>query len=294
MAFCENCGTQLSDAAKFCGSCGKAAGAEVASTPSTSPKRSGATMKSILAGVAFLVLLGAGAVFYFSHRGSKYITQGRPDMNAIVNALQGQGSQPPASSKPTAGLPDVNAIVKALQGQGSQSPASPKPTAGLDKNKIVTPAEGQCALFTKEELTQVLGDTFTHADATATGCTYKGDAPRQIVWTEIHWTGGRKLFKEKSDSLAFMRQSMANLHYPKAEIESHEFPVGHPYPGVGEEGWISMWNVVTGRKGDIAVSIDLRAYPGSDDNNKMLINAALARVAGSNSASAATPNQPTQ
>jgi hypothetical protein len=61
---------------------------------------------------------------------------------------------------------------------------------------------------------------------------------------------------------------MVNLHYSKAEIDAHEFPLGKPYSGVGDEGWITMWPVVTGRKGDMAVSIDLRASPPTDENNR--------------------------
>jgi hypothetical protein len=45
MAFCENCGTQLSDAAKFCRSCGKTAGTGGASPVSTPSKRRGPNTK---------------------------------------------------------------------------------------------------------------------------------------------------------------------------------------------------------------------------------------------------------
>ena len=68
MAFCENCGTQISGAAKFCGSCGKLSGTVAASTFPTPSKRSNPIMKLIVAGVAFCVLLVGGALFYYSHR----------------------------------------------------------------------------------------------------------------------------------------------------------------------------------------------------------------------------------
>src|SRR5450631_3230229 len=53
MAYCENCGTQLSDTAKFCSSCGKAVGSGVASPPTVPSKRSDPATK---------VILGADAV----------------------------------------------------------------------------------------------------------------------------------------------------------------------------------------------------------------------------------------
>lgn len=311
MAFCQNCGTQLSDAAKFCSSCGTAAGTVVASALPDPSKTSSPTSKLTLAGVAFLVLLAVGVGLYFFHRVSSKpedVTQGIPDVSPILKALDSPASQSsaaspvaPKSAAGAPGTPDLNAVVNALQTLRAQSPAasaapaaSPKAAPVLDQNKIVTPDQGQCALFTKEELTQVLGDPFTHADADATGCVYKGDGRGQYVRTEVVWNGGHKLLKDKADSLAFQRQSMVNLHYSKTEIDSHEFPAGKPYPGVGDEGWINMWPVVTGRMGDVGVSIDLRAYPSSDDINRMMVNTALSRLTGGNSGSAATANRPSQ
>ena len=306
MAFCENCGTQISDAAKFCGSCGKAVGAGAALRLSTPSKRSNAILKLIVGGVAFCVLLVAGAVFYYSHRAAKNardITQAIPDISPILKALDSPAphppAAPPAAPKRTAsaeGDPDVSSIVNTVQSLVSQtaqpspgSPASPKAPVVLDKSKIVTPEQGQCAIFTKEELTKVLGDPFTHADADATGCVYKGDGRGQYLRTEVVWTGGHKLLQDKAESLAFQRQSMVNLHYSKAEIDAHEFPAGKPYSGVADEGWITMWPVVTGRKGDVGFSIDLRAYPPSDNINRMLVNTALARLTNKKSDSAAIP-----
>ncbi len=279
MAFCENCGTQLSDAAKFCSSCGKAAGATAASTTSPISKASNPNMNWILGGGVLLGLLGLGAALYFSHRSSvsptpeaqaAAILKGIPDVGPVLNALQSPAAQSPAAT-----------------------PASPTPAAALDENKTVTPEQGQCALFSKEELTRVLGTNFTHADADATGCTYKGDGPREFVRTEALWTGGRKLVKEKSDALADMRHSMSNLHYTKAEIASHGFPIT-PYPGVGDEGYVNLWNVITARKGDVGIVMDLRYYHDSDDLTRMFTNAALSRLAGSDATPAAisTTNSP--
>jgi hypothetical protein len=277
MAFCESCGTQLSDTARFCGSCGKAAGAGVASAPPVASKRSDPATKVILGAFALLVLVGGGVMFYFSHRISKnaeQVAQDLPDAAAIANAVQ-------------------SAVQQAPQSTGSQAPPVAATTARLDENKTVTAADGQCALFTKEELTRVLGTNFTHADADATGCTYKGDAPREFVRTEALWKGGRDLVKLKSDAYAGLHQSMVNQKYTKAEIDAHAFPIV-PYPGAGDEAWVDLINIVTARKADVGITMDLRYYRDSDDLTKMFVNTALARLGGNNSASATTPSRAAQ
>jgi hypothetical protein len=267
--FCENCGTQFSDAARFCSACGKAVGAGVASASPVASKRSAPATKLILGAVALLVLVGGGVMFYFSHgtgKNAEQVTQGIPDVAAVANALQ--------SAEP----------------QASAVAAS---TARLDENKTVTAADGQCALFTKEELTRVLGTNFTHSDADATGCTYKGDAPREFVRTEALWKGGRDLVKLKSDTYAGLHQSMVNQKYTKAEIDAHAFPIV-PYPGAGDEAWVDLINIVTARKADVGITMDLRYYRDSDDLTKMFVNTALARLGGNDSASAATQSHAAQ
>jgi zinc-ribbon domain len=263
MAFCENCGTQLSDAAKFCRSCGKDTGTEAASPVSTPSKSRGPNTKLILGGVAFLVLLGAGAFLYFSHRASQKaeeVTQQiSPDINAVLNSIPTPGSQPPAASP------------------AAPAPAAPMGAAGFDPNKIVTPEQGQCALFSKEELTRVLGTDFTHSIPDATGCTYKGDVPRQYVRTEAYWKGGRELVKLKTDTYAALHQSMVNQKYTKAEIAAHLFPIS-PYAGAGDEAWVDLINIVTARKGDVGIVMDLRYYRDSDDLTRLFVNTALSRL----------------
>jgi hypothetical protein len=277
MAFCENCGTQLSDTARFCSSCGKAAGAGVASPPPVASKRSDPATKSIVGAVALLVLLGAGAVIYFyrgTGKNAEQVAQDLPDAAAIANALQ-------------------SAVQQAPQSTGSQAPPVAATTARLDENKTVTAADGQCALFTREEFTRVLGTNFTHADADATGCTYKGDAPREFVRTEALWKGGRALVKLKSDTYAGLHQSMVNQKYTKAEIDAHAFPIV-PYPGAGDEAWVDLINIVTARKADVGITMDLRYYRDSDDLTKMFVNTALARLGSKDAASAATPDHAAQ
>ena len=266
MAYCENCGTQLSDTAKFCSSCGNAVGSELASASPVKSKRSDPATKVILGAVALLVLLGGGVMFYFSHGTGKNAEQVAQSLPDVANTLQ--------SAEP-------------------QAPAVAASTARLDENKTVTAADGQCALFTKEELTRVLGTNFTHSDADATGCTYKGDAPREFVRTEALWKGGRALVKLKSDAYAGLHQSMVNQHYTKAEIDAHAFPIA-TYPGIGDEAWVDLINIVTARKADAGITMDLRYYRDSEEVTKMLVNAALARLGGNDSASAATPNHAAQ
>jgi zinc-ribbon domain len=280
MAFCEHCGTQLSDMAKFCKSCGKPSEAKIRSTPAMSTTRSGVGAKLALGATALLILfgcLGVAAAFYFYHRVSKRaedVTADLPNLKAITDALPSSGSQPPPASSAS----PSTAISLATPGR-------------LDQGKITTPEQGQCALFSKEELTRVLETNFTHADADATGCTYKGDAPREIVRTEALWKGGRKLIKTKTDAYAGLRQSMVNLHYSKADIDSHVFPLA-PYPGVGDEAWVDLVNIVTARKGDAGVTMDLRYYHDSDETTKMLVNTALSRLAGGSSTSPEARKQP--
>ena len=267
MAYCEHCGAQLSGAARFCSSCGQAAGAGIASPPPAPSRQSTSVAKWMVGFVAVLVLLNGGVLFYFSRvlgKKAEQVSASHPDAAAIANALPGTGPQAPA----VAAAPAV-----------PQAPLVAEAPASLDGNRIVTAEQGQCALFSKEELTRVLGTHFTHVDADATGCTYKGDAPREFMRTEALWKGGRALVKLKSDAYAGLHQSMVNQHYTKAEIDAHAFPIV-PYPEVGDEAWVNLINIVTARKADVGITMDLRYYRDSDDLTKMLVNAALARLGG--------------
>jgi hypothetical protein len=285
MAFCENCGTQLSDTAKFCRSCGSATAGGGASSPATPSRHGNPITKSILGIVAVLVVLGGGVAYYLANgirKSADQVAQGLPDVAAVTNALQSAELQAAQ-----------DAARQVAQSAAPQAPVVAAATARLDENKVVTAADGQCALFTKEELTRVLGTNFTHVDADATGCTFKGDAPREFVRTEALWKGGRALVKLKSDAYAGMRQSMVNQKYTKAEIEAHAFPIA-TYPGIGDEAWVNLINVVTARKADAGITMDLRYYRDSEDLTKMLVNAALARLGGSDSAAAAKPDTAAQ
>jgi hypothetical protein len=273
MTFCENCGAVLNQGAQFCRSCGTPAGqSPVSPTPAgivgpsvvalpPQTKRRNPVLKISLGVLALLFLLAclgvAGAIYlsYGAHSRAGEVTQTPSDPKMLANAgpttIQTSVHLTPASD--TAG----------------QAPATP-----ALENRRVTAKGGQCGIFTKEELSQVLGTNFTHADADATGCTYKGDAPREWVRTEILWKGGHKLVEDKRTAYNHLSHSM-----PKVSV-----PI-QPYPGVGDEAWVSLWNVVTARTGDAGIVLDLRYYHDSSDTTQMLANQALSRLVGGTSAS---------
>jgi hypothetical protein len=275
MAFCEECGTQVSETAKFCSSCGRPIGTVATPLAASPVKKSSRLLRTFLviaAAVLVLGCVGTGTAYYLFHRvTAKAATsaQDAADLNTMIKTMPGTDTQTTAPAAPPAA--------------GESAPA-------LDPNKIVTPEDGQCALFTKEELSKVLDTTLTHADEDATGCTYKGDAPRLWLRTEATWTGGKKLVKAKSDTYKSLRQSMIAQHYSKADIDSHIFPM-MPYPGVGDEAWVNLWNVVTARKGDRGITMDLRFYHDSDDLTKLLTNTALSRLQDKRPDSVAKPEQ---
>ena len=310
MTYCEHCATQLSDGVKFCGACGTLAplGAPMAEglrSAAAPVKPATSFMVKLLLTVygigLVLALAGIGSLFYMVQSAVPHDGQLARMLSDAAPLLA------PAASAPVAGQSDTAALQRVLADDGqiaravsdAQSlltPATPAPgsspghTAALAKRQV-SESDGQCALFTLDELTQVFGTKFTHATPDATGCSYKGDTPRLWVRSEARWKGGKDLVKERSDAYAGLRQSMVNQHYTKAEIDSHAFPIT-PYPGVGDEAFVNLWNAVIARKGDAGITIDLRYYRDSDELTKMVVNTALFRLAGNNSDSAATPAQP--
>jgi hypothetical protein len=191
-------------------------------------------------GLALIVLLSVGILFYLRHQVNKTAEQ----VNRI--SVPVQPPAPPAA------------------------PAEPS-----IENKHVTAKDGQCGLFTKAELTQVLGVTFTHATEDATGCTYKGDAPREWVRVEILWTGGRAAVQQRA---AIYESLMKGK--PKDWI-----PPFQPVPGLGDRAFVNLVNAVQVEKGDIAFTLDLRYFHDLTDpkalipdSTRLLVNRALTRL----------------
>ncbi|HLW48262.1 MAG TPA: hypothetical protein VKW09_10900 [bacterium] len=141
--------------------------------------------------------------------------------------------------------------------------------------KHVTAKDGQCGLFTKAELSQVLGVTFTHATEDATGCTYKGDAPREWMRVEILWTGGRAAVQQRAAIYEDLIKGKPTGWVPPFQ----------PVPGLGDRAIVNLVNAIQVEKGDIAFTLDLRYFHDLPDPNalipdstKLLVNRALARL----------------
>jgi len=238
-----------------------APGASEAAKPASSP-----ALKILLVAVSVLVfvaLLGVGAIVYVGYRVHKKVqevSQVAADPTALLSEI--------AKNLPNSGANSLPNLAGLSAGTSPQ-PAQQNPTPIKLEARHITEKDGQCALFTKEELTQVLGDAFTHADADATGCTYKGDAPRQFVRTEILWKGGRKMVGDVKSAYEFLAKRQDPKSIPQ-----------QPFPGVGDEAFVNLFNVVRARKADVGLTIDLRYYHDSDDLTKQIVIAAFDRVAG--------------
>jgi hypothetical protein len=307
MTYCGHCATQLSDGVRFCGACGTLAPAgaqmEQGLRPVVVKPATSFIVKLLLTvyGIGLvLALAGIGSLFYMFRRAVPHDGQAARMLSDAALLLA------PASPAAVAGQSDTAALQRVLADDGQYARAvsearallaatpapgsSPGRSAAMAK-RHVSEGDGQCAVFTMDELNQVLNTKFTHVTPDANGCTYKGDAPRLWVRSEARWKGGKDLVKERSDAYAGLRQSMINQHYTKAEIDSHAFPIT-PYPGVGDEAFVNLWNAVIARKGDAGITIDLRYYRDSDELTRMVVNTALSRLAGDHSDTAATPDQP--
>ena len=298
MTSCGNCGAQLSDSVKFCGACGTLVSAETRTSGVIRPGAAPVKQRTSFWVRLLLTVYGIGLILALG--GVGYLLQaihGAPlHEGQLAQALSG-ASPLAALTSPTPGKAETDALLRDLQGalplegQVAKVLVSSAPAAAPAANapivvqsnpavltkRHVSEIDGQCAIFTLDELTQVLGTKMTHATPDATGCTYKGDGPRMWVRSEATWTGGKNLVKERSDAYAALHQSMVNQHYTKAEIDAHAFPIV-PYPGVGDEAFVNLWNAVIARKGDAGINLDLRYYRDNDELTKLVVNAALSRI----------------
>jgi hypothetical protein len=271
MVFCRSRGISLNEGTKFYSSCGAPMGGSTPATGATAPAkpRMSSAMKILLAvfGIfVFVGLLGVSGIFYAGyrvHQKAQEVSQMAGDPDALLSEL--------AKTLPNSGANSLPNLSRKASDNSSQLITAAQPDAAPVKlaARHLAEKDGQCALFTKEELAQVLGDRFTHADADSAGCTYKGDAPRQFVRTEILWRGGRKMVGDVRGSYEFF----AKRQDPKSVPQQ-------PFPGVGDEAFVNLWNVVRARKADVGVTIDLRFYHDSEALTKQIVNAALDRVAG--------------
>ena len=265
--FCPECGAPLQPNQKYCSECGKAVPGTATPAPPAASHPPGVPADRIAlpaprsrlrrnlafagGGLALLALFVAGFI-HLNARAPK--TAEMPPPGPQLPA-QG-GAAPPVVQTPAATPP--------------QKPVEP-PT----EVRHVTAKDGQCGLFTKAELTTVLGVTFTHATEDATGCTYKGDNAREWVRVEVLWTGGRRALQQRATAYDTLTKSN-----PKGWI-----PPFQPVPGMGDAAFVNLVNAVQVGKGDIAFTLDLRYFHDLSDPNalvpdstKRLVNRALARL----------------
>ena len=105
-----------------------------------------------------------------------------------------------------------------------------------------TPKDGQCALFSKAELSQVLEVNFAHVKGDTAGCEYRGDQRGEWMRGEILWIGGRAALQQKRELYEhFAKNAPPDLPPPIRRAQ-----------GLGDEAYLNVVNVFLVGRADYA------------------------------------------
>jgi hypothetical protein len=221
-------------------------------------------------GTRFMQLVGSfmlGAIFsasfcrYFFYR----------ELRVAEQKLAAQLTQRIAlPGLPSASLP--NLIPEGMKPVPTSTPATaaastPGAIAVSLQPKHVTEKDGPCALFTKEELSQILDTNLTEVTSDSTGCNYKGPARGEWVRYEITWKRGHEALQTRRFAYEELKKRLAPENMPLQFI-----------PNLGEEAYMTLTGILQVRKGNRAVLFNLMFFQDSPARMKVLVDAAFARL----------------
>ena len=149
----------------------------------------------------------------------------------------------------------------------TSSVLAPSTTAVSLQPKHVTEKDGPCALFTKEELSQILGAKLTEITSDSAGCNYKGPGRGEWVRYEIAWKGGREAIQPRRLAYQELKKRLAPENMPLQSV-----------PNLGDEAYLTLTGILQVRRGDRAVLFNLMFFQDSPERMKVLVDAAFARL----------------
>lgn len=176
-------------------------------------------------------------------------------------------------------LPGLTPTVLPSLIPGSMNPTStsapatnaakaPSTTALSLQPKHVTEKDGPCALFTKEELSQILETNLTEVTSDSTGCDYKGSGRGNWVRYEITWKGGREALEQRRTAYETFKKRLAPKEMPLQYV-----------PNLGDEAYMTLTGILQVRKNDRAVLFNLMWFQNvSQERTKFLVDTAFARL----------------
>ena len=163
-------------------------------------------------------------------------------------------------------VPDIMNPAPTSSPTTSSVPA-PITTAVSLQAKHVTEKDGPCALFTKEELSQILGSNLTEITSDSSGCNYKGPGRGEWVRYEIAWKGGHEAIQSRRLAYQELKKRLAPENMPLQSV-----------PNLGDEAYLTLTGILQVRRGDRAVLFNLMFFQDSPERMKVLVDAAFARL----------------